>query len=53
MALVNADQNHFEVISQFKITLGTNQHWAHPVIDEGRLYVRHGNALMVYDIQKP
>ena len=53
MALVNADQNHFEVISQFKITLGTNQHWAHPVIDEGRLYVRHGNTLMAYDIQKP
>jgi outer membrane protein assembly factor BamB len=53
MALVSADQNNFEVISQFKITLGTNQHWAHPVIDEGKLYVRHGNALMAYDIQEP
>ena len=52
MALVNADQNNFDVIRQFNIPLGTNQHWAHPVIDEGKLYVRHGDALMVYDIKK-
>lgn len=51
MALIHADQQNFDVISKFKIPLGTKQHWAHPVIDEGKLYVRHGNALMVYDIK--
>jgi outer membrane protein assembly factor BamB len=50
MALVDADQKHFKVISSFRIPLGTDQHWAHPVIHKGRLYIRHGNAIMVYDI---
>lgn len=50
MALVDADQNDFKVISSFDVTLGTGQHWAHPVIDKGKLYIRHGDALMAYDI---
>ena len=50
IALVDADKDNFKVISKFPIPLGTKQHWAHPVIDNGRLYLRHGNALMVYDI---
>ena len=50
MALVQANEKEFKVISQFDVPLGTMQHWAHPVIDNGRLYIRHGNALMVYDI---
>lgn len=52
MGLVDANQNDFKLISSFKIPLGTKQHWAHPVIDNGRLYIRHGNALMVYNISK-
>lgn len=52
MVLVDANPEDFSVISQFDIPLGTNQHWAHPVINEGRLYIRHGNALMVYDISR-
>jgi outer membrane protein assembly factor BamB len=50
MALVEADPEEFHVISTFSVPLGTNQHWAHPVIRDGRLYLRHGNALMVYSI---
>lgn len=50
LALVDANKREFKVISKFSIPLGTDQHWAHPVIDKGKLYVRHGNALMVYDI---
>lgn len=52
IALVNADAENFKVLSKFKISIGTNQHWAHPVIDDGRLYVRHGDALMVFDIHQ-
>lgn len=52
MALVDADHNDFQVISSFDVPLGTKQHWAHPVIDQGILYIRHGNALMAYDIAK-
>ena len=50
MALVQANEHEFEVISKFNVPLGTMQHWAHPVIENGILYIRHGNALMVYDI---
>ncbi len=52
MALVDANPQEFKVISKFSIPLGTNQHWAHPVIHDGRLYIRHGNALMVYNISR-
>ncbi|MBK8883167.1 MAG: PQQ-binding-like beta-propeller repeat protein [Bacteroidales bacterium] len=51
VALVNANPVSFNVISRFKVPLGTDQHWAHPVIYQGRLYIRHGDALMVYDIK--
>ena len=50
VGLVRPDPSKFEVISSFKVTMGTEQHWAHPVISNGRLYIRHGEALMVYDI---
>lgn len=42
----------FSKISSFKVPFGSAQHWAHLVINNGRLYVRHGNSLMVYDIRK-
>jgi hypothetical protein len=50
LGLIKADDKKFEVISSFKIENGRGPHWAHPVIRDGRLYVRHGEALMVYNI---
>jgi outer membrane protein assembly factor BamB len=50
LALVKADPEKFDIVGRFKITLGTDQHWAHPVIYKGTLYVRHGNTLMAYKI---
>jgi len=52
MALVKPDPVKFNVVSVFRIRKGTGQHWAHTVIKDGRLYVRHGNALMVYSISQ-
>jgi outer membrane protein assembly factor BamB len=52
LSLVEADENDCRVISSFKVQLGTDQHWAHPVIHDGRLYMHHGNALMCYDISE-
>ena len=51
MALVKATPQEFEVVSQFMIEKGTAQHWAHPVIHQGVLYVRHGDSLMAYKIK--
>jgi len=51
MSLVKANPSSFKLISSFKISRGSDQHWAHPVIHKERLYIRHGNALMVYNIK--
>jgi outer membrane protein assembly factor BamB len=49
-ALVKATPEKFDIVSSFNIPQGKGPHWGHPSISDGRLYVRHGDALMVYDI---
>ena len=50
VGLVKPDPEGFKVISQFKITKGAGPHWAHPFISDGKLLIRHGDVLMVYNI---
>jgi outer membrane protein assembly factor BamB len=50
VALVEPKPDGFNIISSFNVPLGSGTHWAHLVINNKRLYVRHGNSLMVYDI---
>ena len=52
IALVKANPEKFEIISSFIVPYGKGPHWSHPVIKDGILYVRHGGALMAYDIKK-
>jgi len=51
MRLVKPNPAAYEPAGQFSVTAGTNEHWAHPTIANGRLYIRHGDALMAYDIK--
>jgi outer membrane protein assembly factor BamB len=51
VALAEASPEKFEIISRFKVPLGTKEHWARPVIHNGILYIRHGDTLMVYNIK--
>jgi hypothetical protein len=53
LALVRATPGGFSVVSSFRITAGEGPHWAHPAISGGRLYVRHGDVLMAYDVRAP
>jgi len=48
--LIKLDGSQMKVVSKFKIEKGTKEHFAHPVIANGVLYIRHGNALMAYGI---
>jgi outer membrane protein assembly factor BamB len=48
--LVDPDPASFEVTSRFEIERGKGHHWAHPVIADGVLYIRHGDALMAFDV---
>ena len=50
VGLAKATPDGFDVVSSFKITVGKGKHWAHPSISDGRLYIRHGEVMMVYDI---
>lgn len=50
VALVKPNSENFEIISSFKLENGIGEHWAHPVIKNGKLYVRHGNILNIYNI---
>ena len=52
MNLVKPDQKKMEITGSFKVVNGTKEHFSHPVIYDGVLYIRHGKALMAYDITK-
>ena len=43
--------NGIKITGKTKITHGTEQHWAHPVILNGVIYVRHGDAFMAFKIK--
>jgi len=51
VGLIRPNPEKFDVVSEFRITKGVGPHWAHPVIHEGVLYIRHGNALMAFKIK--
>ena len=53
LKLLSYDEGKAQEISSFKITKGTKEHFAHPVIYRGMLYQRRGNMLMAFDIRRP
>ncbi|MEI7663965.1 MAG: PQQ-binding-like beta-propeller repeat protein [Bacteroidota bacterium] len=52
VGLIRPSQGKLELLSSFKVSEGTLEHFAHPVICDGILYIRHGKAFMAYDIRK-
>ena len=51
IGLVKPGIDKLDVVSEFQIIKGTGPFWAHPVIDKGRLFVRHGDYLGVYQVK--
>ena len=52
VALMPANPRDFNIVSQFQLPKGgEGPTWAHPVVCSGRLYIRHGNFLYVYDVR--
>jgi outer membrane protein assembly factor BamB len=49
--LVKPSSDAFKPVGKFTVSEGTEQHWAHSTIANGRLYIRHGDSLMAYDIK--
>ena len=50
LGLVKPDKKGFNLISSFKLEEGSGANWAHPFIKDGKLFMRHGDALVVFDI---
>ncbi len=53
VVLVDPDPKNFKVVSSFKIERGSGNHWSHPVLAGGVLYIRHGESLMAFDVKAP
>jgi len=54
LALIKANPQNFNLISTFKLPNRPGMSgpgWSHLVIVDGKLYVRHSDVLMVYDIK--
>ncbi len=53
IGLLNATPEKFDLISSFKVEQGNaGPFWAHPIIHNGILYIRHTNALMAFHIKE-
>lgn len=52
VSLIKPNIENLEVVSRFKMPVGTKQHICHPVIKDGKMYIRHGNAFNIYNIAK-
>ena len=52
VVLIAADPAKFEVKGQFKLPVDEGPAWSHPVIHDGKLYVRTQDTLMCYDLKK-
>lgn len=48
--LVTYTDSKFDVKGTFKVKQGTGHHFAHPVLADGIMYIRHGDALMAYKV---
>ena len=52
MGLVKPTTTRFELVSSFEIPKGgKGKSWAHPVVCNGRLYIRHGEFLYAYKVR--
>jgi hypothetical protein len=50
MLLMQIDAGGFKVVSQFDFVTDKKDVWAHPVICDGKLYLRYNGELSCYEI---
>lgn len=52
MGLARVNPEKLDVVSEFRVTDGSGACFSHPTIFDGILYLRHGSALIAYNIRK-
>jgi hypothetical protein len=50
VVLARPTETSYNIVSTFEVHYGEEQHWAHLEIHDKKLYVRHGESMMVYSI---
>jgi outer membrane protein assembly factor BamB len=51
VALVEASPAGYKEVGSFRVPKRSGPSWAHPVVSDGRLYVRAGDLLYCYDVR--
>lgn len=51
VSLVNYREGRLEPGGEFKVVGGTGHHFSHPVLSNGVMYIRQGDALMAYRVK--
>jgi outer membrane protein assembly factor BamB len=50
--LITQDPLNMKVAGKFKIKKGEKEHFSHPVINNSKLYIRHGNVIQAYNLKE-
>jgi outer membrane protein assembly factor BamB len=51
MALIEADPKEYKLVSHFRLASVKGKSWPHPVIVDGKLYIRDQDSLLCYDVR--
>jgi outer membrane protein assembly factor BamB len=51
VVLASATADKYEELSSFKVPNGTNNTWAHPVVVDGKFFVRERDVVYCYDVK--
>lgn len=52
MAIIDANPNSYRLLGSFRLATNHDKSWPHPVIVDGKLYLRDQQTLMCYDIAR-
>jgi outer membrane protein assembly factor BamB len=53
MALIDTSADDYFERGRFRIAINNGQSWPHPVVSDGKLYLRDQHQLIVYNIRRP
>ncbi|MFC2080021.1 PQQ-binding-like beta-propeller repeat protein [Bacteroidota bacterium] len=48
--LISYREGEMKTISEFRVKEGSGHHFSHPVLADGLMYIRHGDALVAYKV---
>jgi len=52
LGIIRLNQGKLSLIQELRVSKGTGEHFARPVLFKNMLLIRHGNALLVYNMEE-